>query len=147
MENISEQLKKIVEETSLILQNISQDDWNYRSAPNKWSRKEILGHLIDSAANNHQRFVRVQFEDNPTITYDQNKWVSTQYLTNASSDNLISLWASYNKHLAYIISIMPKDKYNNHCDIRKDQPVTIGWIIEDYVRHLKHHLNQIIKEE
>jgi hypothetical protein len=145
MKNISEQLSKIVEETNIMLNVISQDDWNYRSTPGKWSKKEILGHLIDSAANNHQRFVRVQFEENPIITYDQNKWVSTEDYINASSDNLICLWKSYNKHLAHIISVMPKDKYNNCCDIGKEQPVTIEWIIKDYIRHLEHHLNQIIK--
>jgi len=145
MKNISEQIIKIVEETSIVLNGISQDDWDYRSASGKWSKKEILGHLIDSASNNHQRFVRVQFEENPTITYDQNKWVLTEDFNNASSDNLISLWKSYNKHLAHIISTMPKDKYNNHCDIKKEQLVTIEWIIKDYVRHLEHHLNQIIK--
>jgi hypothetical protein len=144
MDNKSEQLKNIVEETSLILNRIRDDDWNYRSAPNKWSRKEILGHLIDSAANNHHRIVRAQYEDNPSITYDQNNWVSIQDFKNASIENLINLWVSYNKHLAHIISIIPKDKYNNLCDIKAAQPVTLEWLITDYIRHLKHHLNQII---
>ncbi|RJP62448.1 MAG: DinB family protein [Ignavibacteriales bacterium] len=144
MKRFSEELIKIVEETSLLFDEISQEDWNYRSAPGKWSRKEILGHLIDSAANNHQRFVRVQFEDNPAITYEQNKWVSTEDFNNASTDNLITLWRSYNKHLAYIISVIPKDKFTNQCNIGKEEPVTLEWLFKDYVKHLGHHINQII---
>jgi len=143
MEKISEQLIDLVEETSRKLNRISIEAWNHRSSPVKWSKKEILGHLIDSAANNHQRFIRAQYEQNSKITYDQNKWVSTQDYQGSEIDDLINLWKSYNKHLAHIISIFPQDKYNNHCDIGKDQPVTIEWIIHDYIRHLKHHLDQL----
>jgi len=91
--------------------------------------------------------VRAQFEGNPKITYDQNMWVSTQDYNSASIDNLINLWVSYNRHLAHIISKIPEDKYNNHCDIRDNQPVTIEWVAADYIRHLKHHLSQIIGDQ
>lgn len=146
MEKISEQLLLIIETTKTLLPKISEYEWNYKSEPNKWSKKEILGHLIDSATNNHQRFVRLQFEDNPTIIYDQNKWVSVQNYINVSVENIIILFENYNKHLAYILSQISNDNYKNQCDIKKGQPVTLEWIASDYIRHMNHHLLQIIGE-
>ncbi|RJP66194.1 MAG: DinB family protein [Ignavibacteriales bacterium] len=144
MKETAKNLIRIVEESNNVLNDISQEDWLKSSAPGKWTKKEILGHLIDSAANNHQRFIRVQYDDNRAITYDQDKWVAAEKFTNASTENLINLWQSYNKHLAHIISVFPKDKNKNLCNIGKEEPVTVEWLIKDYVRHLEHHLNQII---
>jgi len=146
MEITLKDLKETIHETHKRLKNISSEDWSYRNAPTKWSKKEILGHLIDSAANNHQRLVRVQFEDNPAIRYDQDKWVMTQDYHNASINDLIELWLNYNKHLTHIISKMPKEKYERTCDVGKEESVTLEWLVKDYLRHLKHHLNQIMGE-
>ena len=74
-----------------------------KPAPQKWSRQEILGHLIDSAANNHQRFIRVQFEDTPTIFYDQDNWVEYNYYNDLQITALVNLWVAYNRHLAEVI--------------------------------------------
>lgn len=57
-----------------LLIQIDEQIFSEKINPAKWSKKEILGHLIDSATNNHHRFVRVQFETNLKISYDQNKW-------------------------------------------------------------------------
>jgi hypothetical protein len=86
----------------------------------------------------------VQFEKTPKITYAQNEWAELQDCDSASTNNLVSLWSSYNYHLAHIISNIPADKKDNLCDIGKDHPVTLEWLINDYIRHLKHHLNQIM---
>jgi len=145
MKEISKELNKIIEETRPKLSLLSHEEWNFRSSPGKWSKKQILGHLIDSAANNHQRFVRVQFEETPTIRYNQDNWSDAQDFDNASLNNLIELWGSYNNHLAYIISRIPEEKYNRLCNIGKENSATLQWIAADYVRHLKHHLNQIIE--
>ena len=144
MENISEELKKIVNDTIVKFKKIHPDEWEHRISPEKWSRKQVLGHLIDSASNNHQRFVRTQLEDNLMITYAQDNWVAVQDYDNAAIDDLINLWINYNKHLAYIIAKIPEEKYANWCNIGKEQPVTLEWLVKDYVRHLKHHLNQIL---
>jgi hypothetical protein len=147
MKNIVDELEGIVSQARKDFNKMSPEDWNYRSAPSKWSKKEILGHLIDSAANNHQRFVRAQFEDKPAVTYEQDNWVSFQKFADEPVENIIGLWTSYNKHLAYLISFMPEEKLKNLCDIKLDKPVTLEWIITDYVRHLKHHLGQINVEK
>jgi DinB superfamily len=144
MKNISNDLMKLISEAGQTFDKMTNEEWNFRSAPAKWSKKEILGHLIDSAANNHQRFVRAQFEDTPSITYAQDNWVSSQKYADEPAEYIIELWTSYNKHLSYLISIIPEDKLKNHCDIMQDKPVTLEWVITDYVRHLKYHLDQII---
>jgi hypothetical protein len=144
MRDISEKLLTIVDESSTRFKALTEDEWNKRIAPDKWSKKEILGHLIDSAANNHQIFVRVQFEDDQIITYNQNKWMESQSYQNADIKNLIKLWRNYNKHLAYIIKVIPEEHYNRKCDIRIDQPVTLQWLVNDYALHLEHHVKQII---
>ena len=146
MENIAKELTEIVNETTLRFKNIPPEKWDQSYAPGKWSRKQVLGHLIDSASNNHQRFVRTQLDDNLMITYTQDNWVAVQDYKNAAADNLINLWISYNKHLAYVVSKISKEKYGTSCNIGKEQPVTLEWLVKDYVRHLKHHLNQILGE-
>lgn len=145
MKTISEELKKIVDATKEQLNSI--DNWNYRKAPEKWSKKEILGHLIDSAANNHQRFVRIQYENIPLISYDQNQWVAIQKFDDVPTNLLINFWASYNNLLAFIISKIPAEALERKCDIGKEEPVTLEWIATDYIRHLNHHLIQIVGEE
>ena len=144
MKNIVDELEGIISQARKDFNKMTPEEWNYCSVPGKWSKKEILGHLIDSAANNHQRFVRAQYEDNTAITYEQDNWVSFQKYTDEPVENIIGLWTNYNKHLAYLISIMPEDKLKNPCDIKQEKPVTLEWVITDYVRHLKHHLGQII---
>ncbi len=126
------------------LDGIEPVEWDRNRGPGKWTKKEILGHLIDSAANNHQRFLRLQFEDNPKITYDQNKWVTVQNYTIAESELLIDLWYAYNTHLVHVIKNIPEESIGRLCEINKEQPVTLEWLANDYVRHMQHHLGQII---
>ena len=147
MQNVVEKLLSLVDEFNLEFVKLSDEEWNYQSAPDKWTKKEILGHLIDSAANNHQRFVRIQFEDNPKIIYDQNNWIKYQNYKNEEAKKIIELWYLYNHHLGYVIKNISEDSYKETCDINREQPVTLEWLIKDYVRHLEHHLNQIINSK
>jgi hypothetical protein len=112
-----------------------------------WSKKEVLGHLIDSASNNHQRFVRVQMNQPLKFPgYTQDVWVNVQAYQNASWKNLVELWRSFNTHLLHVIANVPDDKLNNICSIADKEPVTLKWLFEDYVRHAEHHLQQILGE-
>jgi hypothetical protein len=128
-----------------LLLNYSEEAFLYKPAPDKWSKKEILGHLIDSATNNHQRFVRVQFENVPTITYDQNMWNRYSYYAQLNSRQLIAFWELYNQQLAERIACIPEHLLQRECNIGKDANVTLEWLIDDYVRHLEHHLHQIVE--
>ena len=115
-------------------------------AEGKWSRKEILGHLIDSAANNHQRFVRAQMVDTfEWPGYEQNEWVRVHGYRDQTWTELLGLWLALNGLVARVIELVPDSKANTRCIIGGGGAVTLEWLIQDYVRHLRHHLTQILE--
>ena len=115
------------------------------SSPGQWSRKQILGHLIDSANNNHRRFVLAQIH-NEVIDpgYDQEGWVSVQGYKDEQWATLAELWKSYNLHLLHVMSRAPQVKLSTRCVMHDGESVSLGFLMEDYVRHMKHHLDQIL---
>jgi hypothetical protein len=126
-----------------------------KSSNGEWSRREILGHLIDSAANNHQRFVRAQFKDDLVFPgYEQEQWVSSQRYNDEPWPDLIELWRAYNLHLVHVVAHIPEDvltrKRDKHSldqiafnSVAQNAPATLEYLIRDYLDHLKHHLDQI----
>jgi hypothetical protein len=139
----TKRLQYLCDVIPVLLVNIPEEDLSRKPAPGKWSKKEILGHLIDSATNNHQRFVRAQFENIPTITYDQNNWNSCSHYNEISGKHLILFWAIYNRHLVELIKRIPPEHLTKECNTGYETNYTIEWLIDDYVRHLEHHLKQI----
>ncbi len=114
--------------------------------PGKWVRKEILGHLIDSAANNHQRFVRARLLDRLVFPpYEQDVWVAMQGYRQRPWRELVDLWDLLNRHVAHVIASTPRDRLATPCVIGDKPPATLEWLMEDYVRHMSHHLAQIVK--
>ena len=99
----------IVSETAR-LKNIPEAESRRRSSPGEWAPIEVLGHLIDSAANNHQRFVRAQFTDDLVFPgYEQDQWVNSQHYREASWSDVIQLWSAYNLHLVHVASMIPEE--------------------------------------
>jgi hypothetical protein len=147
MKDVADALRGEVESALPRLRRLSDRDAEAARAPGKWVRKEILGHLIDSAANNHQRFVRAQIE-NPFRgpTYEQNAWVDIGGYVRRPWHELIDLWAAMNRHLAHIIESTPESKLAVQCVIGRNEPASLEWVMRDYVRHLRHHLEQIFAE-
>ncbi len=127
-----------------LLYNIDDTSFSLKSNPAKWSKKEIIGHLIDSAANNHQRFVRGQFESIPLIKYDQNNWNLYNYYNSMNSRQVISFWEIYNRQLLELFRLIPEKKLLKKVDTGDETNYTIEFLIKDYVRHLEHHLRQIV---
>jgi hypothetical protein len=112
-------------------------------APGKWSKKEILGHLVDSAANNHQRFVRLQLEPEIRLPgYEQDGWVRVSRWQQTPWTEIIALWAAYNGHLATIIDALDPSALG-HVWHSPGGDVTLEFLAHDYVDHMKHHLRQI----
>lgn len=128
---------------------------SWRPSATAWSIKEIIGHLIDSAAHNHQRFVRAELQADLVFPgYDQDDWVRAQAYHSAPWGPLLTLWQSYNLHLARVMATMPasirerrRETHNFHQigfrSFSADRPVTLDDLMEDYVLHLEHHLAQV----
>lgn len=139
------------------LRGISTEQSREKSSPDEWSQIEILGHLIDSAANNHQRFVRAQFTDDLVFPgYEQEQWVSSQKYADESWTDVIQLWSSYNLHIHHLASVIPeailtKPRATHNLDqialkpVDKSEATTLEYFIRDYVDHLRHHLDQIFR--
>ena len=146
---IDEAIKKLTEltvELPELLKGISEMKFSIKPSPEKWSKKEILGHLIDSAANNHQRFIRVQFEEESAIRYNQNQWNALSHYNQKNTEELIRFWTSYNRHLIHIIQHIPEKNLERKCDTGEPSgPVTLQWLINDYVQHMEHHLHQMVE--
>ncbi len=139
----SERILAYVERAMEILPALAEDETHRRAAPGKWSRKEILGHLIDSASNNHQRFVRAQLSTEVVFPgYMQKEWVAAQDYENESWASIIELWASLNRHLAHIMERIPREKMGVRCRIG-ERELTLETLIPDYISHMEHHLKQI----
>ena len=136
-------LSDIVDKAPSILRGADDETMSAKPAPGKWSKKEILGHLIDSAANNHQRFVRGQFELTPEIKYDQNNWNKFSFHQQIDWEQMVSFWTEYNKQLIEIIKRIPPENLGRQVKVGNDLQ-TLEFLIVDYVDHLEHHLNQII---
>jgi hypothetical protein len=126
------------------LAQITDADAAQKASPDRWSKKEILGHLIDSAGNNHQRFVRAQLAlhiDFPP--YEQESWVGAQSYGNESWTDLVNLWVAFNRHILHLLKAMPESALPHEISIGGKPPMTLVALSEDYVRHLNHHLDQI----
>ena len=124
---------------------ISDADATRMPGEGRWSKKEILGHLIDSAANNHQRFLRAQFAPHIDLPgYEQERWVAAQQYATEPWADLVNLWLLLNRHLLHIVRAVPTGTLENTISIGGREPVTLGFVIDDYLPHLRHHLEQIL---
>lgn len=128
-----------------MLRHLPEASLSVRPAPGKWSNKEIIGHLTDSAQNNIQRFIRAQYENTPRIVYDQNFWVGAQDYQHYPTRDLIRLWVLLNRHLCRILEAMPASAYQKTCDWGKNSPdiQTLEHVAADYFVHLQHHIGQL----
>jgi hypothetical protein len=143
-QRLADQLADVVNDAASRLRTIGETDAMAKARPDVWSIKEILGHLIDSAANSHQRFVRAQYTDDLTFPgYEQDAWVRLNGYQERSWLELIELWALYNRQLAHMIRRIPETALAVKCRIGSGEPVTLGFLMDDYLVHLQHHLQQI----
>ncbi len=158
MDQWLEDFKQAIEAATPRLTQISEAESEQPRAEDHWSSKQIIGHLIDSAANNHARFVLAQLKDDLLFPgYEQDGWVRVQQYQKASWPQLVDLWRVYNLHLLHVMAHASKEKLNTQCTLHTlqeiafktvpaSEPVTLEYLMKDYVVHLKHHLGQIFGE-
>jgi hypothetical protein len=157
MEPWLEDFKSTVESAAERLRQISEANSQKPRAEGDWSSKQIIGHLIDSATNNHSRFVLGQMRDDLVFPgYDQDRWVELQHYQEASWSQLVDLWRAYNLHLVHVMASASKEKLAqtraSHSletiafkTVNANEPATLEYLMKDYVDHLKHHLGQIFE--
>jgi DinB superfamily len=144
MKELSEKLARAVEIAEPILRKVPEAESNIPVLNGGWSRKQVIGHLIDSASNNHQRFVRAALQGSVEFPgYDQDGCVRVQDVQSAPWPLLVTLWANYNLYLSHVIAHFPVPKLEAPCRIGENQPVTMTFLAQDYLTHLLHHLRQI----
>ena len=144
MKELSEKLVRAVHSAEGKLRLVSEAESSTPILKGGWSRKQVIGHLIDSASNNHQRFVRASLQGSLEFPgYDQDGCVRVQAVQSAPWYLLVTLWTNYNLYLAHVIAHLPADKLEARCRIGENEPVTLKFLAEDYLTHLLHHLGQI----
>src|SRR5687767_10729444 len=149
-------LREVVATTEPMLLAVPDAQTALRPRPGKWSPREIVGHLIDSASNNHQRFVRAGSQEDLVFPgYEQDQWVDVQDYQHASWHELVTLWAAFNRHLARVMAAIPEDararprlEHNLHeiawRAVPASEPTTLDYFMNDYVDHLEHHITQVL---
>jgi hypothetical protein len=145
MYSLSYQIEDILTKTKVDFQKNLNLDYSFKSAPEKWSKKEVLGHLVDSAINNTKRFTEAQFSvaSYTVVAYSQNELVKINDYQNKNIVELFDLWFHLNKHIAFIIKNITEEKLSIEINLHDFSRCTLEILIQDYISHLKHHLAQI----
>ncbi|WP_129704080.1 DinB family protein [Priestia megaterium] len=145
METTIVQLNEWVIKLPKKLEVFSQAAASSRPAPKKWSPKEIVGHLCDSAIHNLQRFINVQHEKKPCVLtpYKQDEWVELQHYQDTPIEEVVALWRSLNKQIASVLSHIPTEKHMYQFELDDGNSVSLEWLAKDYINHLEHHIKQI----
>ncbi|MEO7923175.1 MAG: DinB family protein [Chitinophagaceae bacterium] len=145
MKTIAEELAKLIDQHRVALQAIPADKMSFKPSLLKWSRKEIIGHLVDSAQSNIRRFIVAQYEDTPHIVYNQDKWVAIAGYQQWDTNDLIILWYLLNKQIVAILKNSPEEMRERTC-LTQDVH-SLEWLAADYVKHLRHHLHMVLELE
>ncbi|HTV64529.1 MAG TPA: DinB family protein [Bryocella sp.] len=142
--NSLQSLRELIERLPARLQALESDKVEHKPAPESWSAKEELGHLLDSAANNYQRIVRAQLEEHPAMpSYDGEGWVGLQRYQEREWPALISLWVALNEQLLAAMEVAPESARSRTLTIGDSAPLTLQFVFDDYVDHMLHHLQHM----
>ncbi len=145
---IPAQIARLVVDVQYATGGWSPKGWQQRRTPGKWSRIEIVGHLVDSARNNTERLVRALSADSLEWPgYQQDHQVSVQHYHESVAAQTLTLWAALNRHLAYVVGRVPNDKLVMRCHIGSSWKVSLEEMMLDYVAHMEHHLRQVLEGE
>ena len=142
MQSIASELSTTIHEYLPKLKLLTEDGSSIKPSANKWSIKEVIGHLVDSAQNNIRRFIVAQYDNNPLIVYRQDNWVSINNYQSYELEDLVQLWYLLNKQICSILSNTSQDILQRTC--QTESLHTIEWLAKDYIKHMKHHLHEVL---
>lgn len=141
---ISGQISVLVEHWHKVLLELDDATIRHKPTNDRWSIAEVIGHLVDSASNNHHRFARAtECDELEFPAYQQVHWVNVANYQSFNWEQLVELWHCYNQLLAHMIDSIPKPRLETPCRIGGNQRCTLGFLVDDYVTHLQHHLTKI----
>lgn len=149
-------INDIIAQAMAEIDKLSEEELSHKSTPSSWSKKEIMGHLIDSCYNNHGRFIQATNSNNLIFQgYDQDQWVQMNNYQNRNSREILHTWQIANMHITQVISQIPEHKLNEMTlahnfnqigmhSIDSKTESSLSYLIWDYIHHMEHHLSQII---
>ncbi|MBZ0202916.1 MAG: DinB family protein [Ignavibacteria bacterium] len=155
MNNSINRISYLIDEIPVRIKSVKAEILSKKPAPDKWSKKEILGHLCDSAVNNLSRFIRAQFEPEPfkVIPYAQNEWVELNNYQKMDIEAILVYWVTLNKQIVHIVSNISEAKLGVVCNLGNaafregEIEKNLLWLFEDYLIHMEYHLRQIIEDD
>jgi hypothetical protein len=145
MQAIATELEEVINKHITELRTIPEAEMSFKPSPAKWSKREILGHLIDSAQSNIRRFIVGQYEEVPKIGYKQDQWVAITNYQHYPLADIVELWYLLNKHIIAILRNTSAE--NAQRKVQTEKLNTIEWLAKDYIHHLLHHLHQVMSLE
>lgn len=140
------EFEKLLDEVPKLINIIADHEFIHKASASKWSKQEILGHLCDSAVNNHSRFVRILLTDEPIRIdgYKQDEWIRIHdYQNNYSKSDLLALWVQLNKQILNVLRNASEPDFNKPCILSDKRRVTLRWLFDDYLSHMRHHIKQL----
>jgi hypothetical protein len=148
LQEVARQLGGVLEVVVPRLRELTEEESAEHRYPGSWSRKQVLGHLVDSATNNLHRLVRARIQGELVFPgYEQEKWVTVEAWEERPWGEVVDLFLALNRHLAHLIARLTPEAGAIRCRIGDGEPVTLAFVAEDYVRHLRHHVQQILEPE
>lgn len=144
-EQLAASIREIVTDALPELQALTEEQWDSRMRPGGWSRREEVGHLLDSAAHNRLRFARAALHgESRDAGYEQNAWVMLHNYAELDSNTLVGAWRYSNLVMAHLLDQLTPDSLEALCYIREDEPKTLRQIIESYLTHMQHHIDHVL---
>lgn len=140
-------LEYLIHQISDFIKKSSEEEISKKLSPNKWSKKEIIGHLVDSGINNLQRFTEIQFEEKPyqLKSYKQDQLVEANDYQAAKREDILNLLIAINSRIINIIKLQTDETLNYQIVTSENEHFDLKYLIEDYVTHFQHHTKQIIE--
>lgn len=146
MTETTTRLRELLKSGAAYLEQASDQDLKHKLAPGKWSKQEILGHLIDSGINNLQRFTEIESAEKPfkIRKYKQDELVLANDYQHAERNELLPFWLALNHRIEKVMDLQTEASLNAAIELPDGQLSDLRFLMIDYVDHLEYHLKQII---